>query len=103
MDPDDETESYELALPFVVVKSEGGPFDDEAYVCGFEAGQLDSRLAQISQFLDDFSTGIHAANRKQADLIAMRYGFTMEVEPCDCDDEWIHVTFTRMTDPTCEP
>jgi hypothetical protein len=101
MDSDD-SETYDLAMPFVTVKSEGGPFDDEAYVCGFEAGQLDSRLAQISAFLDTYATAIHVENRKQADLIAMRYGFTTEFEECGEDCGWLHVTFTRGESP-CEP
>lgn len=95
MDEPEDTESYELAMPFVTVKSNGGMFDDEAYVCGFEAGQLDSRMAQISPFLDYYATAIHAANRKQADLIAMRYGYAVEFEECGEDCDWLHVTFVR--------
>ena len=37
---------YELVMPFVVVTSAGGPYDDESYVAGFEASRVDALFTQ---------------------------------------------------------
>ena len=68
MDEDNNSE-YELEMPFVCVRSRGGPFDDESFVAGYQMGLLDAELAG-SVF--DQGRAISVANREQADLIAMR-------------------------------
>jgi len=95
MTANDETE-YDLALPFVSVKSMGGPHDDDSFVAGFEMGQLDIILG--TPYLQTHVMTIHLENVKQADLIAMHYDFKMESEPED--DTWTTVTFTRIC--TCD-
>ena len=37
---EDDTGTYELLIPFVAVESNGGPFEDEAFVAGFQLGRL---------------------------------------------------------------
>ena len=78
-EPDPE---MELVMPFVTVASVGGPHDDDAYVAGYEMGQLDARLAVLKSFASEpaLTIGIREENRAQADLLAMRYGFVMEDE-----------------------
>lgn len=82
---------YDLVMPFVTVATQGGPHDDESYVCGFEMGALDvlldSRVSAVEQV-------IHASNLPQVDLIAMKHGYTMTL--LDEEDEgwaWIRLTY----------
>lgn len=75
MSDDDGDESYELAMPFVSVRSKGGPHDDESYVAGYQMGLLDAQLGG-SEF--DQGRPIAADSREQADLIAMRHGYIAE-------------------------
>lgn len=88
---------YELALPFVTTTSQGGPHDDDAYVAGFEMGQLDVVLG--FQWMQFHTAIIKKESVKQADLIAMHYDFKMEVEHEDGVEAT--VSFTRVC--TCDP
>lgn len=72
---DDAQGYYGLVMPFLPVKSKGGPHDDDAFVAGYEMGLLDARLGG-SVF--DQGQAVRRENREQADLIAMRYGFIAE-------------------------
>jgi len=84
------------AMRLVVCRSQGGPFDDEAFVSGWRLGDLAARLASpgVSSLIDS----IRPDERVQADLIAMGRGCTMTVEPSG-DSEWLNVTFVRIQDP----
>lgn len=86
----DEPE-YGLGMPFVACRSKGGPYDDDAYAAGFEAGMLYILLAAAGP--DNMPHLIHRANREQVDLIAMRHGYVTSFE--DAGDDWLSVTFTR--------
>lgn len=90
MSDDTEEVGYEVVVPFVVVQSEGGPFDDEAYVCGFEAAKIDEALTRGRPFI---TTVVHTANMPQFDLMAMRWGYTLRSERHD--DDWTSVWFTK--------
>lgn len=87
----DEEPTAELVMPFVAVTSVGGPYDDEAYVAGYEAGLLDARL-QFDR-APSISLPVHAENAAQVDLIAMQHGYTIEVQPVESG--WSFVTLTR--------
>jgi len=85
---------YGLIMPFVVCRSKGGPYDDDAYVAGYEAGTLDMALSLSSSLPGSrLNEGVpyHAENMPQVDLIAMRHGVTTETE--DVGDGWVSVTF----------
>jgi hypothetical protein len=84
---------FELAVPFVVCASQGGPFDDDAFVAGYEMGQL---ATELSYFSKPIEKPIHTANTYQADLLAMDRGWTMTTLPMadDAPDEWKFVRFT---------
>lgn len=90
-----------LIMPFITVQSHGGPHDDQSYVCGYEMGYLDARLAVISA-LGAIPTPqtFHLENLPQIDLIAMQYNLrtTIKVD----DDEWVHVTFISTEDEDAE-
>lgn len=95
---------YGLVMPFVVCQSKGGPYDDDAYVAGYEAGHLDAILRydavlRAQGFLPQPPPGdapFHAENRPQLDLIAMRHGWSVEFS--DSVEGWVYATFRRVTE-----
>jgi hypothetical protein len=79
-----------LVMPFVVVASRGGRWDDEAYCAGYEMGTLNAALAQRpARLLMTLQDG----NQDQADLVAMRHGYRCTV--AGHDDQWVHMQFVR--------
>lgn len=108
-DPDQpEEEAFGLVVPFIVCKSEGGPYDDEAFVVGFQAGQIDKELAVAATMgVTSAQFTVHTAILKQLELIGMNRGFpTMHVGEFDPDEighdcalavneTWAPVTFVR--------
>jgi hypothetical protein len=89
MNDDNRPEEYRLVMPFVVCRSQGGPWDDEAFVAGYEMGRIDQDPGLVG------STGcyIHADSVPQADLIAMRHGLTCETADTDESGVWTLVRF----------
>jgi hypothetical protein len=88
----EEHPRYNLEMPFVVCASQGGPFDDDAFVAGYRCGVTDGILAgPHTSTLDGVA---REAELKQLDLIAMRRGFVMTAERAD--EEWFALTFTRV-------
>ena len=86
----DQPPGYELVMPFVVCRSQGGPYDDGAFVAGFECGALEARLTIGRPASCELY--VRTASLPQIDLIAMRHGYQVEAEPWDEDpDEWTHV------------
>jgi hypothetical protein len=102
MDDDDPegSDGAELVMPFVACRSNGGPFDDSAFVAGaeFEAIHRDLRalvglttLVPVTVRLQKY---VDPRLLPQLDLVAMRCGFTMQSEPWDeYPDEWHLATF----------
>jgi hypothetical protein len=96
MDEGQEQPGHDLVMPFLSVRSKGGPHDDDAYVAGYEMGILDALLEQQIEPITDRS--IHADNRAQADLLAMRYGYVAEFG--EVEDGWVSMTVRRaMSEP----
>ena len=90
----------DLVLPFVVCVSAGGPYDDEPFVAGFEAGMLHAQLALGHRRRE---TTVHAGIIEQLDRIAMLHGYTMEATPTEVDG-WTRVVFTlQPSDLTVPP
>lgn len=91
-DQADETEGYELVLPFVVCESQGGPYNDEAFVAGWEAGRLDLMIAEQAKAgaRGPIVATVHRGNLPIVDLIAMRHGYTLTegVLATDDADTW---------------
>lgn len=97
-DPESE---WGLVMPFVVCASKGGPYDDDSFVAGYEAGRLSVLLESLatcggSGALFIVRTGL----LPQYDLMAMRYGFILVSAPCPGADGWSAVTFTHQPTPT---
>lgn len=69
---------FELVMPFIVCQSQGGPYEDAAYVAGYEAGKLDAELALGPRHVVAFwppNPSFHAGNAPQLELIAMKNGY----------------------------
>lgn len=97
-----EDASYELVMPFVVCTSKGGPYDDAAFVAGYELGHLDRDLAVLANIGGDCMTRtLRKASMPQIHLIAMRH--SMVVEPCEEDDEWMTLHFVYMPPEDIDP
>lgn len=96
-DPMDQPEDdgYSLVMPFVVVASNGGTFDDAAFAAGWQCGDLDRRLATIKAAGGEFyRTTLRKEIIPQADLIAMHHGFKMSTEDFEDAEEWTAGVFT---------
>lgn len=88
---DDEDTGYALVFPFVVCESQGGPYDDESFVAGYELGLLSGRLEAQPQF---HRATLRTASMHQVDLIAMHHGYTLRSQVCP-QEEWTSVDFMR--------
>ncbi|MEV6504801.1 hypothetical protein AB0M61_01600 [Streptomyces sp. NPDC051642] len=86
---------YDLVMPFVLVESEGGPYDDAAFVAGATCGALMEEL-RVCQTLaaTPKERYVDEALLPQVDLIAMRYGFSLEQGELDEASGWQLVSFT---------
>lgn len=86
-----EDEHFGLVMPFIACRSQGGEFDDDAFVSGWRCGAVDALLAWPETV--DYEVYAREHDLAQLDLIAMRRGFVMTNEPSD--DGWLNVTFQR--------
>lgn len=91
----DERHELELEMPFVAVASQGGPWEDDAFVAGWQACALDQHLAAGP---DEHVATLLAGLREQADLIAMRRGYRAEFQHTDVEG-WVWMRFTRQPVP----
>lgn len=100
--PDDD-DGYVLAVPFVVCQSNGGPFDDAAFVAGFQAGIIDQALhAALTMGVESLRFTVDSRLEKQLELIGMNRGFHhVTCDPVDGYPGWSDVCFRlhRPNDP----
>ncbi len=98
----DHDEPMELVMPFIVCQSKGGPYDDDAFVAGFQAGQIEKALQAANVGDADrvrFST--FTALVPQVELIGMRHGFpVMVAESSEEWPGWCMLTFLREAEPS---
>jgi len=77
-DPMDQPQGdeMELVVPFVVCQSEGGPYDDQSFVAGFQAGRADEQM-RIAAVVGarNLTFTVYSDLVRQIELSAMRYGF----------------------------
>ncbi len=90
---DNEEDFYGLVMPFVVVKSKGGPHNDGDYVAGYESGYLDRLLETRDTAL--IERYVHTSIVPQLDLICMRHGYSIVSEVWVDSDDWTRVVLTR--------
>lgn len=85
---------YEMVMPIVLAKSNGGPFDDAAVVAGFTCGALDQELA-ITKALHTLphERYLDGPLLEQVDLIAMKHGYVLKRGEVDQSSGWQMVGF----------
>jgi hypothetical protein len=90
-----EDDGYALVMPFVVTASHDGPYDDEAFVAGYEAGGIDAALGVIAAAGGSRLTRtVLTPLLPQLELIGMRHGFLrVTAELCEGTPQWSVVTF----------
>ena len=84
---------YELVMPFVVCRSQGGPYDDEAFVAGCRFRELKFRLevGRPTTLVTFESPDLIP----QLDLLAMDLGYHIVHIPWpEASEEWEQVTFS---------
>ncbi|MPZ27554.1 MAG: hypothetical protein GEV12_14390 [Micromonosporaceae bacterium] len=93
-----EADGYDLVMPFVACRSQGGQYDDEAFAAGWQGGEIDRTLhtaADMAVAVVHFPM-VHAGLGQQVELVGMRHGFPkISVEPTA--EGWCAVTFERET------
>lgn len=90
--------TYGLVMPFIVVTSHGGPYDDVSFVAGCRYAAVAAALAEKPASYESYE---YPALLPQLDLLAMHEGYVMETEPWDeHPEDWTLVRFTRIEDPT---
>ena len=99
----EEDEGRELVMPFVVVSSRGGPFDDQAFVAGYECGVIDMALNVLVPIGGTVSRWVHPELLPQIDLIAMKHGRQVYVGDEDDSGTWRHITIDLPQRPSEEP
>lgn len=66
---------YELIMPFTVCKSNGGEYDDAAFVAGWQGGRIDAELRAIQGTDATLRYQVAPGLVPQLDLLAMKYGY----------------------------
>lgn len=92
---------YGLVMPFVVCRTQGGPYDDQSFVAGFQSGQIAATLDLVSDAGVKTIAVPHCVYRPLLpllDLLAMRYGYQMQsadVTAGEDTETWATVEFHR--------
>ena len=73
---------YVLRMPFVLIKSVGGEFDDESFTAGWTLGALEAAVSTASSVgAVPLPITVDARYAAQVELIANRNGFEVREEP----------------------
>jgi hypothetical protein len=85
---------YEMVMPIILAKSNGGPYDDAAVVAGMTCGALQQELTMTKALHTlPHDRYIDAPLVKQADLIAMKHGYVLKPGEIDEASGWQAVEF----------
>lgn len=102
MNPDTpEPDGYGLVMPFTVVKSADGPYDDEAFCAGYDCAKLWDELETCARFgATPQARHVKSGIIPQLDLIAMNHGFTVAFDDESAESHgWRLATFARSDGP----
>lgn len=91
-DNEDEGTNYDLLMPLVVCQSNGGHYDDEAFVAGIRYGMWVS-LLKLSPYSHANYESPHLVS--SLELLAMSEHYTMTVSEPTEDGFWVLVTMTK--------
>lgn len=99
-----ESAEFGMVMPFIACKSQGGPFDDVAFVAGYQAGMVDQALmSAAAATATEVVFCVNTELRGQLELIGMKNGFpVMRAEVWDEAPDWTYYTF-RRSDPAKQP
>lgn len=92
---------YGLVMPFVVCRTNGGPYDDQSFVAGYQVAAIDSALvvaAAIGASVIPVAQCVYRPLLPQLDLVGMRHGYRMrshDVTAGDDAETWSTVEFYR--------
>lgn len=99
--PEDREGEYEEAFPIVAVKSNGGEYDDEAFIAGMYCGMVHTFLQTTTHTV--YEAYVPTGTTAQLDLIAMAHGWVTNSTPWEgAPDEWAFIVFTRSFDELLE-
>ena len=102
LDQPEDDEAQGLLFPFIVCESNGGPYADDPFTAGFEAGRIDRALVVAAAAdANRLQFTARTALVPQLELIGMARGFPVmtaeqveETEDHPAMPEWSYVTFT---------
>lgn len=95
MSENGETE-FGWIMPFVVCQTNGGPYEDEAFIAGARFAKWDMLLKFQPTMHQEYEP---AALVPQLDLLAMHLGYKMTTEPWEQDPSWVLVRMSFGGDP----
>ena len=104
-EPKNGEAQYELVFPFVACVSQGGPYDDDSFTAGYQAGLAEQKLATAEHLGAQAVTvePVYPDLLPQLDLIGAHYGYPVNLVVTDPQTpEWAQVTF-HTTDPDTPP
>ncbi len=91
-----DDEEYDLAFPFIVCKSQDGPYDDDSFVAGCHFGKIQQGCKTIA-LGHKKEWCVPSPLVPQIELLALYEGCTMMAVPWnECPDEWTFVTIQRL-------
>lgn len=97
-----EDPEYEMIMPLVVCKTNGGPYDDLSFVVGMRYAEIVLALQTLPVFgVIECVTMVENGLVPQLDLLAMHYGWSLETTPCETegvDETWTEAKFTKLVD-----
>lgn len=92
---EDDSSALSLAVPFTVCASAGGPYDDQAFVGGFDCGVMHTEMRLLRAIGGTPATRwVKPAILDQLDLLAMDAGYTAKRGDTDLLSGWVSVSFT---------
>lgn len=90
-DVPDQSAEYQPVMPFVACITNGGSYDDAAFVAGYECGHLDAVLGATKGVAVVLHRWVTPALIPQLDLIAMKHEQRLVVGEESEDGEWRRV------------
>lgn len=89
-DDDEEEVEYGMVMPFVACQSQGGAYEDDSFVAGYQAGQIDALLVALVPASAACTVVVPDALAEQIDLITMKHNYGSTVR--DRRDGWSSIT-----------
>ena len=87
-----------LVVPFTACQSQGGPFEDDAFVHGFDVGALHAEMQILAAVgATPRARWLKPGILDQADLFAMHHGYVMKRGETEPAAGWVHVEFTSTS------